>query len=405
MKLSIITPTHSPKYLLPAYDSLESQPVDFEWVIVPNARPDCELPVIPRQITRDNRVRVIEYPQRVADPSVGALKRFACEQASGDAFVEFDHDDLLVPGILKQVVAKLQEGCGFVYSDAAGFQGDQWRPFVFDERWGWETYPITVYGREFLATRSFPVTPRSLCEVYFAPDHIRCWSRQAYNAAGGHDPNLVVGDDHDLICRTYLSGADFGYTNSCGYLYRYHDTNTVKTHNAKIQKQQAINRGKYLHRLIDEWLRRTSFLFLDLSKPGVLQQHGTTVRIDASDSTVGAVRAYGDVLPKLPREAQTQFMEEVYRVLVPGGYFCADFPSTDGHDAFAPHFNSLWNVGSFRYYTHSEFSRNLRPVPRCRFQLVQAVTYNRGDKSERRTYSYVDLCAIKGQRQPGRVLI
>lgn len=406
MKLSLVTPTHNPKYLDETYASILAQNYrNIEWVIVPNAARNAELPVIPPDICRDARVRLHEF-RHDGKPRVGELKRFACEKATGDVFVELDHDDMLVPGILEQIAQAAQNGAGFIYSDAASFlDNEQFTPWGYDERWGWETYDFTVYGKPCRATRNFPLSPKSLCEVYFAPDHVRCWSREAYFKAGGHDANMTVGDDHDLICRTYLTGCKFTYTESCGYLYRHHVQNTVKTHNDQIQQQQNKNRDKYFYKLADEWLRRTGHGYLDLAKKPVQYRDGNPV-LAAEDGTIGVIRAWWDVLPRIPRDKQTAFMNEVYRVLVPGGYFCAFFPSTEGQEAFAPCYSSLWNEHTFDYYTHKEYGRKL-PDRKCRFQLVRRGTLSTSAdrKRHRMRDTYVDLLALKGQRTPGRTHI
>ena len=31
---------------------------------------------------------------------------------------------------------------------------------------------------------TFDVNARSLCEIAYAPDHVRCWTKQAYKALG-----------------------------------------------------------------------------------------------------------------------------------------------------------------------------------------------------------------------------
>jgi glycosyltransferase involved in cell wall biosynthesis len=406
MKLSLFSPTHNTQYLKDTYASIKAQPgLDLEWVLVPNAARDKELPQIPVEILADPMTKVYEF-RHDGKPRIGELKRYACEKATGDVFVELDHDDMLVPGVLRRVADAVKDGAGFVYSDAASFINDQaMTPWTYDERWGWETYEFQVYGRTCRATKTFDITPKALCEVYFAPDHVRCWSREAYYKAGGHDATMTVGDDHDLICRTYLAGAKFTYTESCGYLYRFHPTNTVKSHNGQIQKQQNANRDKYFYKLLDEWLRRTNYGYLDMAKKPLSYEKGVP-KIEAATNSVGVIRAWNDVLPMIPRGQETAFMNEVYRVLVPGGYFCCYFPTTEGLEAFAPHYKSFWNERTFDYYTQKDLAKKL-PGVTCRFQLVRRGTMaSSADRKKHRLLdTYVDLCALKGQRQPGRVYI
>ena len=80
MLLSLFTPTHKPTHLPEAYHSLKQQNLkDWEWVILPNGNNV----VIPEEIQRDKRVRIVTGGENLHN--VGALKRKACDAASGDA--------------------------------------------------------------------------------------------------------------------------------------------------------------------------------------------------------------------------------------------------------------------------------------------------------------------------------
>lgn len=408
MKLSIFTPTHNPRYLRETYRSVQAQDwEDLEWVLVPNAKEGDPLPKLPEDIVADPIVKIFPFYHN-GTARIGELKRFACGKATGDVFIELDHDDMLVPNVTSKIAeAAKANPHAFIYSDAASFlNNEELTPWGYDERWGWETYDFRVYGQPCRATKNFPVTPKSLCEVYFAPDHVRCWTREAYEKAGGHDPTMVVGDDHDLICRTYLKGARFVPTGGCGYLYRHHPGNTVKSHQEQIQRQQNANRDKHFHNLVTEWLKREKHNFLDLGRKEILYANGRPM-LQAKENSVGCIRAWNDVLPMIPRDQMSAFMNECYRVLVPGGYFCAMFPSTEGLEAFAPHFKSFWNEHTFDYYTHKDYAKKLGEEVTCRFQLVRRGTMATSAWRKRHRFidTYVDLCALKGQRQPGRVHI
>ena len=69
--ISIITPTHSSKYLVDAWNSLQTQTyTDWEWVLVPNG----DNAAIPDVIRQDVRVHVYPYSEKA---TFGALKKFA----------------------------------------------------------------------------------------------------------------------------------------------------------------------------------------------------------------------------------------------------------------------------------------------------------------------------------------
>ena len=404
MKLSLFTPSNDFRYLGETYNSLLAQPgVDWEWVIVPNGPAQAQQ--LPDAIIKDDRVRLVPYDKIDCPPKIGALKKFACKQCQGDAFVELDHDDLLVPGVLTLVQKRLAAGAGFVYSDTAIFLADKgrWKSESFGAEWGWEDYPFQVYGQALLANRCFPVTARSLCQIFYAPDHIRCWSREAYEKAGGHDAEMLVADDHDLICRTYLTGLPFMHTGTAGYLYRRHDENSFMHYNPEVQQGQSANCDKYLYKLIDAWTKREQLGYLDLTCKGGRGYKLLETLQNTPSNSVGCVKAY-DVLHFVEQIAVRQLFQEIYRVLAPDGWLCAYAPSTDGSGGFAPTTQSLWNRNTFRYVSEQQPWEEW-DQPRCKFQLLRAVNEFPADNFRDYNLAYVraDLVAVKGQRLPGRI--
>lgn len=396
--LSIFTPTHNPRWLHDAYQSLLRQTYqNWEWVLVPNKITANE---IPAEIRSDARVRCISPPTPMEN--VGALKRFACDTAKGDAFVELDHDDFLAPGDTLAIVADaVSKGAGFVFSDDAVVKEDL-NPHVWHPGYGWESYPIKLYGRTLKANRCFPVSPRSLAEVYFAPDHVRVWSRIAYYQAGGHNPAQSVGDDHDLMCRTYLTGLPFVHTGGCHYFYRMHEGQTFRVRNEAIQIQTKQNREKYSGSLIREWCRREKLATLDLEE--LFTAGWTWKRLLAEG--LGTSR-YGlifsqDRLQFCPGPSIPRFMNLCYDALVPGGYVELIVPSTEGLAGNLYHgAQSFHNQNSFLPYTFRDIAKRVEGHA-CRFQQLQAFTFfpNEFYKQRRLAYLRVQLQALKGQRTP-----
>jgi hypothetical protein len=94
MQVSVFTPTHEPRWLLESLRTLRDQSFD-EWVIVPND--GIHERDIPYDIRMDARVKLVECDG--VDQCVGALKLLACQQCSGDALLELDHDDDLLASL------------------------------------------------------------------------------------------------------------------------------------------------------------------------------------------------------------------------------------------------------------------------------------------------------------------
>lgn len=428
MRFSIFTPTHRPVFINEAFDSLLAQSHrDWEWVLVPNGGA-----VIPDRIRAHDQVRIVPAPDWVSRLGIGGLKRFACEQCAGNYLVELDHDDLLTPDALAKISGAIDAtGAEFLYSDFANFRADGTCE-VYDQAYGWQSYPFVSGGRTYTALRAFPPDASALHLIFFAPNHVRVWSRAAYQRAGGHDSTLGVTDDHDLVCRTYLTGAKFHCIPECLYLYRLlpDGQNTYLQRNAEIQLKQQEVSNRYVYDLVAEWAKRSGLPMLDLGgatgcpagyKSVDLRNADIVCDIryglPLPDSSVACIRAY-DFLEHVPTcrdstcdhgadgkspKCVVGLMNEIYRVLAPGGWLVSRTPSTDGRGAFQdPTHVSYWNPNSFWYYTRAEQAKYV-PGIRCRFQgtRIWQTFPTEWHRTHNIPYVYADLVALKGQRQPG----
>ena len=410
MLLSLFTPTHKPTYIHETYTSLKLQTVtDWEWVIVPNGNNVF----IPEHVRQDPRVKVIPGAENLSN--VGALKRKAVDHCSGDVFIELDHDDLLVPGnSLANIKAKFQEGAGFVYSDAAVFRflpdkmwqdktEPKYKHFIYSEQHGWQNYSFKLYGRELKASKCFDITPRCLSEIYYCPDHVRCWSRPAYYAAGGHNPDLSVCDDQELMIKTYLAGFEFKHTGSCDYLYRMHDANTVLVRNKQIQELTKKFKISYMPHLIKEWVKRNKYSILDLTE---LQKTGWKLKRDLlqgfGTDNFGHIVANME-LQKFKGKHVREFMNAAYNALVPGGYLTIIVPEVYSGMGYGDvEWKSHYSVVSMQPYTIKQYARMNGNID-CRFQQINCTTVYPSDWHKKNDYKFLrfDLAALKGQRQPG----
>lgn len=431
-KVSIFTPSHHPEHLAEVYESLQAQTfTDWEWVVIANGSTrSSDVPTV------NKRVRVFMAPNDIK--GVGALKRWAVERCSGDVLVELDHDDLLAPQALESIVKAVEAGAGFVYSDFCNFRQDETYE-VYDIGYGWEHYLLPAFKEQDgnriqpIAHRAFPVNPSSLRTIFWAPNHVRTWTREAYAKTGGYDAALDICDDYDLVLRTYLAGVDMVHIPECLYFYRLHDDkrNTYLKRNAEIQLKQAEVSERYMGRVIHEWCRREKLPMFDLGgglNPAAgfssldLRENADVIcdvrfGLPFQDSTVGALRAF-DFLEHIPHCRNSScthgqpfctvgLMNEIYRVLVPGGWLLTGTPSTDGRGAFQdPTHCSWWNRNSWFYYTRSEQQRFV-PGIKARFQMARVVDAQPNDwcKTHNIWYNFADLIALKGQRQPGIVEI
>ena len=417
MRFSIFTPTHDAKHLLETYDSLLTQTFrDWEWVIVPNNGA-----ILPKELD-DTRIRIVTPPLWVARLGVGGLKWFACQQSQGDYLVELDHDDRLLPLALERIdEAITTESPDFIYSDNARLEPDGGFE-LFGKEHGWENYHYRCDDKVYQVNSSFQVNAASLRAIFYAPDHIRVWKRDAYHGIGGHDATMPVCDDYDLLCRTYLAGLKIHHIPECLYIYRIQNGgNTWLKRNAEIQSKQQEVSNRYLYPLIDEWCRRFELPRVNLGG------NAPEGYIDASlkngfdltkgywpfgEASIGVIRAY-DFLNHVPHckpgckhvtpLCTVGVMNEIHRVLVPGGWLLCATPSTDGRGAFQdPTTASWWNPNSFFYVTREQ-QRQYIPHMTARFQKARVWQEfpSEWHKENAILYVYADLIALKGQRQPG----
>jgi glycosyltransferase involved in cell wall biosynthesis len=362
MKLSIITPTHTPKYLLELYESiLEQTYTDWEWILYLNGGlTSNQLPSI---ILEDARVKIYLDSPCAESQNVGYLKNRAFHLGSGEALLEVDHDDLLTPDCLAEVAAAFAEdaGIGFVYSDNAKL-ADKFAPY--GSYYGWSHRYFKWKGSNYVSMNSFEADAGALSLIFYAPDHIRAWRRDTYVLLGGHDRSLSVLDDQELMIRTYMVSR-FRQIKKTLYLYRIHGDNTWLQRNALIQEQTQQLFLKWQQPLAEREADLRGLRKIDLGgglygKPGyeTVDIRNGSIQADLNqrwpfdDNSVGVINA-SHVIEHLHNKHFT--MCELHRVLAHGAWAFIEVPSTDGRGAFQdPTHVSYWNENSFFYYTRKE---------------------------------------------------
>lgn len=391
MLISIFTPTNNTSWLTEAWESLEDQQVDFEWIIGINNGADVN------NIPNDSRIRIIELGEW---KGVGDAKKQLCEAAEGDIVLELDHDDILAKDALKYVLEAYEDPeVGFVFSDTAEWVDATGEPFTYSPEYGWSSYPCEIRGKKLLATKSMPVNARTMCQILYAPNHLRSWRKSTYLEIGGHDPELKVADDFDLMARSYLK-TKFKYIEKplYGYRRRADGANTWLLNCREIQylcgqgadpKKPAEGqpmplRDKYLHALVERecelngWQKvdlgggifgARGWTTLDISgNPDIQHDIFGTKKLPFADNSIGAFRAF-DFLEHGENMDAYWLMDEIHRCLVPGGYFLSSTPHAMGIGATCdPSHRSQWDERRFLYWC----SDQLRPFLLSAYPQAQA---------------------------------
>lgn len=365
MKLSIITPTHTPKYLSELYKSIIDQTYsNWEWVLYLNN--GLTLNELPQEISTDSRVKIYLDSSCESSKKVGYLKNRAFHLGTGEILLEVDHDDLITPDCLAEVYSAFFESpdVGFVYSDNAKLSPS----FVpYSPYYGWSFKYFDWAGEKCYSMNSFPADAGSLSLIYYAPDHIRAWRKDVYVSLGGHDSSLDVLDDQELMLRTYMV-SKFKQINKTLYIYRIHGENTWLERNKAIQdgtrelflkwqqplaERDADLRGLRKLDLGGGLFGRAGYETVDI-KNGIITAD-LTKPWPFSDGEIGVINA-SHIIEHLPDKHFT--MCEMHRVLAHGAWAFIEVPSTDGRGAFQdPTHVSYWNENSFFYYTRKEHAR------------------------------------------------
>ncbi len=412
-KVSVFTPSHDTRYLPEAYRSLQEQSYpDWEWIVLLNGKASTWSPP-----ATDSRVK-ISRPRAKIRARVGALKRAACELATGEILVELDHDDVISRGCLAQVVdAFRDERVVLAYSDFAQINEDgSANHDHFDPSYGWVYSQGTFEGKTYDRCHSLAPTPHNVGYIWYAPNHVRAFRRATYEKVGGYNAELEFLDDQDLMSRLYLEG-EFAQIKRCLYLQRLHSQNTQREQriNTAIQEQTVEYYSQTIEELALAWAARLGLRCLRLRTPVWIGDEADdryedvlmdpdVLTIDASDSSVGVLKTY-DVLQRIPRRAA--FFNECYRVLTHAGLMLSQTPSTDGRGAFQdPSSVAFYNENSFMYLTQQALHDAI-PELASRWQVSHLRTFfpTPGHVDMNIPYVQANLLAVKdGPRQGGPLL-
>lgn len=420
MKFSIITPTHlKNSFLGDLYESLVAQTYEnWEWVIYLNGVEGgldalVNYPVLVA-IKSDERIKIVVSDE--INSKIGFNKNKAFHLGTGDVLVEVDHDDMLTPDCLEELYKAFQDPTvGFVYSDSITYHvNNEFTPY--DAHYGWTYKKVMWRGKEHYSMNSFAPTSHSMAYIWYAPDHVRAWRKSVYVSIGGHNVNLDVCDDHELVIRTYLN-TKMHHINKPLYVYRITGNNTWLERNQAIQDTTRELFKQYAWDLACKDAKDRGLDIVELGG-GINPRAGCNINIDLEDGNVTADLNNGIPLPDNSvgvinashiiehLNDKHKIMAEIYRVLADDGWVFIQVPSTDGRGAFQdPTHVSYWNENCFWYYTRKNKAMFIRN-DKIRFQEFKLDTFWWEPRSDNIAITDAWLVAIKSdKRRPHPVKI
>jgi len=407
VKFSIVTPTHLKNaFLLELYTSLKEQTYsNWEWILWLNggaSKADVE-----PEILSDSRVLIFESKEQ--NTKVGYNKNKAFHLGTGDILVELDHDDMLTPDCLEELYNAFQDpSIGFVYSDSITYHvKNEFAPY--DSFYGWTYKKVMWRGQEHFSMDSFDPTSHSMAYIWYAPDHVRAWRKSVYVAIGGHNVDLDICDDHELVIRTYLN-SKMHHIKKPLYVYRITGNNTWLERNQAIQDKTRELFRQYSWDLACKDARDRGLDIVELGG-GINPKSGCNINIDLEDgnvkhdlnngiplpdNSVGVIYA-SHILEHL--HDKHKIISEIYRVLADDGWAFIQVPSTDGRGAFQdPTHVSYWNENCFWYYTRADKAAFIRNNT-IRFQAFKLDTFYWEPRSDNIAITDAWLVALKSKKR------
>ena len=185
------------------YNSLLKQTYkEWDWLIIDDSPYPYESYF---KKIKDPRIHIIKNEN--THGNIGFNKHVIGMACDGDYLVEVDHDDELTSDclLLLKKAFDTYPDIGFAYSYAREevggetiFYGD-----YFALGLG-KTEECGIEDKKMLIPITPDVNVLSIHHVVSLPNHVRCWKAETYRELGGHNVDLSILDDQDLLTRTLL---------------------------------------------------------------------------------------------------------------------------------------------------------------------------------------------------------
>jgi glycosyltransferase involved in cell wall biosynthesis len=243
-----------------AYQSLVNQTWNnWEWVIVNDSTDGGKtLKIVEDLASKDNRIKLHDFRKK-SGGVVGESKYRAATLCGGEILAELDHDDYLMPDCTEMLLKASQKypEAGFFYTDCVEMNHNWESPQFYGEGFGlgYGKYKQEMHlGIMMNVVESSNINPKTIRHIVGVPNHVRAWRRKDYMRIGGHNRNLTIADDYELIIRTFLETI-FVRIPKLGYLQFIHEngSNTHKQSIYDIQRRVRTISNYYNLRIKDRF--------------------------------------------------------------------------------------------------------------------------------------------------------
>jgi glycosyltransferase involved in cell wall biosynthesis len=254
--VTVFTPAYkSGERIHRPFRSLREQTfTNWEWIIVDDSDDGGETFKMLNHLARkDHRIQVFKPWEHSG--MIGKLKNWACSLGKGHILVELDHDDALTDYALDFVVKGFRQfpDAGFLYTDCAEIFEDGTN-FTYRKGWafGYGSYADVEYrGTLYKSGSGGNMNAKTIRHIISSPNHLRAWRKSFYESIGGHNKELHVADDYEIMVRTFLHTRMVHVPRLC-YI-QYIGNSTQQARNKDIHRHVRSIRAHY-DRMIHERL-------------------------------------------------------------------------------------------------------------------------------------------------------
>ena len=225
--ISIICPVFNPdkNHLITMIDSIIEQHYENWELCLYNASYDENLINILNKYKKNNKhIKV----KRGGNLGISANSNEALKMANGEYIALMDHDDILLPHALREVVHKINEtNAEFIYSDEALFFNDKYERV--------KCHYKSNFNIELLRRTNY------IC-------HFSVIKTSLLNKINGFNNKLDGSQDHDLFLRCAENTTNISHINKVLYLWRIHNKSFSKQNLNKCVTSGIIAVQEHLKR-------------------------------------------------------------------------------------------------------------------------------------------------------------
>ena len=233
--------------ILRAYNGMTSQTLkDWEWVLMDDSPEDDHFDYLRTQFKGDKRVRL--YKRDANSANIGNVKNETVSLCRGKYILELDHDDIILPTLLKDAYSTFESDneIGFVYADYANVY-ENWNNFSYGDFFGkgYCGYYKYKWNNRWLNVCSNPgINNITTSHLVCLPNHPRIWRRKTLMELGNYSEFLPICDDFEILLRT-MTKTKVAKIHKLGYIQFMNDGNN----NFSLIWNDEINR------LGPQWIR------------------------------------------------------------------------------------------------------------------------------------------------------